>query len=842
MTRLTSPLEAFNAGEFSPRMAARLSFDRYPFGCALLENWLPLIEGGMMRRPGSRYVAAAADENALVRVLPFVFSTVQAYIVEFSNNKVRFYRNQGQIVVAITNAAISNGTFISNITDWDDRSTGAASISHDVTNGMLQLVGASGETAWAEQDVAVSAANSTVEHVLKFRVVGVPGDTIEFQVGTTSTGAEALTALTLGVGYHCIAFTPGATTFYVQFRNTRAKTVKIDDVSLISDAPVELDSPYASTALRSIKTTQSADVLFMVDGAIWRRKLSRRGHSTWSLTEVDDLDGPYLDTNTTATTLTPSAATGLGITVTASAIIGINGGDGFLSTDIDRAVRIATDGTNWGWGRITAVGSTTSVTLDVRRDFASTAANAAWALGAFSDTTGHPRAIGMFEQRQVLGGTTDLPKSLFFSQSLADYENMQPDDGAGTVEDDDAFWFTLGSGSVDAIEWIVATTRLLVGTSSGEWMITSTGPALLPSDFDVDTATDHGSAAVQPVRVGHIVLFIQKARRKVRELTFDFDIESLRAPDMTVLASHVLKGGALEMAYAQEPGSVVWVVRNDGQLCAMTYERSDPAKNVVGWSRHVLGGTFQSGHAVVESVATIPGQNGAGQLQDSTSRNEVWIVVKRTIDDTTRRYIEFFEGEFEGPRREDYTSDDAWRRAVIQEQQDSYSVDSMISYTGALTTTVTGATHLVGEEVAICASGAVHPKKTVAGDGSVALNYAAAPVHLGLAFKHKYNSLKVAREAKSGSPLGFEKRVMTVGYALLDAGVLKIGPDSDNLETIPFRRVDDAMDTAVPLFTGEASHEFEGDFEIDPRVVIEGDEPLPLTVLSLAPRVDLAEK
>jgi hypothetical protein len=842
MTRLNPPLEAFNSGELSPRLAARLTFDRYPFGCALLENLLPLIEGGAMRAPGSRYVAAAKDETALPRMIGFVFSTVQAYMLEFGPSSVRFFRHQAPITVAATNAAITNGTFASNITGWDDRSTGGASISHDSTNEMLQLVGASGQTAWAEQDVAVSSANKDTEHVLKFRVVGVAGDTIQLRVGTTSTGNEVVDDVEFGVGYHCHAFTPTATTFYVQFRNTRAKTVKIDDVSLIDDAPVEIDSPYAAADLRKIRYAQSADVLFLVADGYAFRKLSRRGHPSWSLTEIDNLDGPYLDTNTTATTLDPSATTGLGITITASAAAGINGGAGFLTTDVGRLVRIEYDSA-WGYARITARASTTSITVDVKRDFTGGhAPKVTWRLGAWSDTTGHPKAIGFFEQRAILAATTDQPKTFWGSQSLADYENFQPDDGSGTVEDDDAFGFTLGSGGVDAIEWVVGARRLMIGTSSGEWLITSDGPILKPSDIEVVIHTTHGSSDVAPIHVGHVVLYLQKAKRRIRELVFDFDVDGLRAPDMTALSTHILKGGVLEMAYQQEPGSVVWCVRNDGQLAAMTYERSDPQKNVVGWSRRILGGSFESGHAIVESVATIPGANGTGQTKDSTDRNEVWISVKRTINGSTRRYIEFFEGDFEGPRREDYDSRAAWQRAMIEAQKDAYYADSLLTYSGALTTTITGATHLVGEEVAILANGAVHPKKTVNGSGEVTLDWQASPVHLGLPLKHKYKSLRPVQTGKMGSPVGQTQRILGVGYVLLDAGVLRIGPDADNLELEPFRHAAYAMDTAVPLFTGEGYAQFDGDYELDPRIVIEDDAPEPFTLLALAPRVELNEK
>src|SRR3990167_3903127 len=243
------PLQnAFSAGEISPRLAARLDLEKYPAGMEICENAIPLSEGGVMRRSGTRYVAEVKSSTVKGRLRRFEFSITQAYILELGNTVMRFYRHQGQITVANTDAAISNGTFTSNITGWDDRSTGAGSIIHDATNDRLSLVpGGTGATdiGWAEQDVTTTATGT--EHVLKFRVLGAPSDKIEFQVGTAASGAQTLAAVEKEVGYHCVPFTPTTSPFYIQFRNLgsfRNKTVQIDNVSLIDNAGVEIDTPW----------------------------------------------------------------------------------------------------------------------------------------------------------------------------------------------------------------------------------------------------------------------------------------------------------------------------------------------------------------------------------------------------------------------------------------------------------------------------------------------------------------------------------------------------------------------------------------------------------------------
>ena len=80
-------------------------------------------------------------------------------------------------------------------------------------------------------------------------------------------------------------------------------------------------------------------------------KLSRTGHTSWSLDEVDFGDnGPYLDPNTTTTTITPQqTAAATSKTLTLSAITGVNGGVGWLATDVGRIVKF-----NGGTAIITA--------------------------------------------------------------------------------------------------------------------------------------------------------------------------------------------------------------------------------------------------------------------------------------------------------------------------------------------------------------------------------------------------------------------------------------------------------------------------------------------------------
>jgi hypothetical protein len=330
---------------------------------------------------------------------------------------------------------------------------------------------------------------------------------------------------------------------------------------------------------------------------------------------------------------------------------------------------------------------------------------------------------------------------------------------------------------------------------------------LTPTDIDVKRQTGYGSAPLDPQLMRGRLIYLQKAKRKVLEFAFDLELDGFQSLDMTLLADHMTKGGIDAMAFQQELDSTLWCVRADGIVPTLTYQ---PDQNVIGWARQIFGGSFNGGNAVAESVAVIPG----------TNRDETWLVVKRTVDGVPVRHIEFLEAAHDGGG----------------DQADAFYVDSGLTYAGTPTATITGLEHLDGETVKVLADGAVHPDCPVQG-GQITLQKPAGKVHAGLPYTHVYESLKWEAGSPAGTAQGQTKRIDGVTLMLLDAMNAKVGPASDSLSVIPFRAVDDGMDQAVPLFTGEKFVEFDGDYATDTRVRIEGDDPAPFTLLAVGPRI-----
>ena len=428
---------------------------------------------------------------------------------------------------------------------------------------------------------------------------------------------------------------------------------------------------------------------------------------------------------------------------------------------------------------------------------------------ALSGSDNRPSVVSFFEQRLVFGNTNNNPQTLWFSKN-GDYSNFT----VGTA-DDDALIYTIASNQVNAIRFLSATRVLTVGTSGGEYVLTSTndGP-VTPTTTLIRKYSNYGTAAIEPVQVADVTLFVQRGNRKIREFKFVGDVNTggYSAPDMTILAEHITNGGIDHMAFQQEPDSVVWCVRDDGTLLGMTYRREE---EVVAWHKHVIGGTFNSGQAVVESVATLPTDTGEDSL---------YMIVKRTINSTTKRYIEKM-------KLFDFGANTTT----------AFFVDSGLSYSGGATTTLSGLYHLEGETLQILGNGATHPDKTVS-SGGITLDYSSTTAAVGYGYDSEMQTLRIESGSVDGTSQGKPKRIHGITLRLYESVGVEIGNDASEIDRIFFRDSSMSMDTAIPLFTGDKDIEFSGGFDDDDRVYIKQGQPLPLTVLAFYPRMNTFDK
>lgn len=614
--------------------------------------------------------------------------------------------------------------------------------------------------------------------------------------------------------------------------------------------PYEIVSPYAASELAQLNFAQSADVVYLVHPSHAPRKLARLGPTNWTLTEVTFTRPPFQDLNVTATTLTASGTTG-SITVTASASL-------FTASDVGRNMSIAvipasfytlwatatsysaaqrvqwegrvyetaaggTSGTSpplhsrgtesdgsvaWtyvgdgtGYFLITGYTNATTVSATVVQELPITTATTRWARGSWSSVDGWPRTVTFYEDRLWFGGSTAYPQTLWASVT-GDYENFT----AGT-NDDDALSYTINTQDLNTITWLSPGKVLAIGTTNGEFTISANqiSDPITPTNVRILPQTTYGCAGtVRPVRIAGSILFVQRAGRKLREYTYNFETDSYIAPNLNVLADHITESGITDMAYQQEPSQVVWAPRGDGVMVGLTYER---AEDVVGWNRHTLDG-------IVESVVTLPHWDG--------DQDVLWMVVRRTINGATVRYVEYMEKYLTGDT--------------------AFFVDSGLTYQGAATTTVSGLGHLEGEEVALLVDGSVHPRRTVSG-GQITLQRSGTTVVAGLPYTMRVRTMRYEAGAQNGTAQGKTQRINAIVIRMHQTGPGLWYGSPDNMDEMQFRSSTDPMDEPLGLFTGDSELlSWPEGYEPGARVQIEHRLPTPCTIVALMPQLSTYDR
>ncbi len=821
----------FTAGEISPRLDSRIDLSKYQNGAKSIQNFTVLPHGGLQRRGGSQFILQTKNAADKVRLVSFEFSITESYVLEFGDEYIRFYRNNGIILESAKN-----------ITGITQANPGVVtSSSHGYNNGdWVYISGVVGMTE-VNLDFYIVAGKTTNT----FQLTDIDGNNVDTSGFT--------------------AYSSGGT----------------------AERVFEVTSPWDKDDLFELSFTQSADILYVVHPNYAPREVTRTDHTAWTISEFSFIDGPYLTENSTATTLALSGTSG-SVTVTASAIAGINGGAGFRAADVGRLIRFTHSSTTT-FLKVTAFTDTTHVTASVEGvNAGGTSGVTTWRLGHYY-TNNHPAAVAFYEQRLVFGGSNDFPQLLVFSAS-GDFSNHTPGTSAS-----DAMVYTIGTDQVNVIRWLSPGEVLAVGTVGGEFVVSSSSEneALTPTNVRVVRQTAFGSAPIAPRRVSNVVLFIQRAKRKIREFVHRFDVDNFVAPDLTLLAEHITATGVVQMDYQQEPDSVLWCCLSDGALLGMTYQRD---QEVVAWHKHVLGGVSDSAGSdpVVESLAIIP-----TTASDGAGRDQVYLSVKRFVNNKTYRYIEvlqpgldildlqedaffvdsglslntpititgitqanpavvtasshgFSNGDFVDIRAVSGMTDVNDERFIVAGQttntfqltnQAGTNIDStnFSAYISGGTvrkavTTISNLDHLEGQTVSVLGNGAVQASKTVS-SGSITLETKASIVHVGLPYISKVVTLSLEAGADVGTAQSRTKRIHEVFVRLYRSLGVKVGPEGGTLEIVPFRDSSDLMDRPPALFTGEKRVPYPRGFETKDHIQVQQDQPLPMTILALISHV-----
>ncbi|MGP1257209.1 MAG: ubiquitin-activating E1 FCCH domain-containing protein [Kiloniellales bacterium] len=578
----------------------------------------------------------------------------------------------------------------------------------------------------------------------------------------------------------------------------------------------EIAAPYTAEQVFDIGYVQSNDVIYLCHPKHAVRKLTRTGDTAWTLTTVTFQPGIAAPTGVAATA---TSGPGAGVTYRyrVSAISDDTGEESLPSSiatvNNDLSVANAQNRISWSFNPAAAryivykeengvygfIGGTEAIQFfddNIDPDTADTPQKVQDLFNAAGD---YPSVATIYQERLCLAQTETAPQTIWMSGS-ANYENFSV---SVPTKDSDAITATLAARQVNEIRALVPLEDLIALTSGAEWRINGPGDGVLtPSNRVVRPQTYYGGRALPPIVIGNTLLFVQDRGSSVRDLAYSFESDGYRGNDLTIFAPHFFRNRViLDWCYAQVPNKLVKAVRDDGALLVLAYLQEH---QVWGWTRYRTAGAFKSICSISEDRA-----------------DAVYAVVERQVGGRTVQYIERF--------------DDRGFEAV----EEAFCVDSGLTYRGAATATLGNLWHLEGEAVVALADGNVVKNLTVQ-NGQVTLPNAASQVHVGLAYSCDIQTLPLdlGNLPEIGTVMGRQKRIGALTLRVQEARGIFAGPSFARLDEWK-QRSTEAYGEAIRLFTGDVSMDVPPEWNDQGIVCIRQADPLPLTLLSIAPEVDI---
>lgn len=617
------PRNNFTAGELSPQLDARVDLDRYASGCATMENFRPLPWGGATFRPGTLFKQEVKYSERATRLIPFNYSTTQSFILEFGHLYIRFYDAQTeeaiQFPIGTAPAWVTATGYVAGDRVTKDGLSYICLANH--TSGTFATDLAAGKWEYAPYEITtvftetelfdvhfkelndvvylahpdhpqqklsrIADDNWTIADVTWTRPAVLDENTTTTTLAVAATtGATTLTASTS-------IFNSSMVGGYFQLRHR----VAAQNLSFPSSATGNSSNVTLSGTITILTygTWAGSVTIERQDAAgSWQAVRSYSGNSDFNASdsyEEGDTEGVYR-VNWTRTSGT--------IRVVLSC----------AAYDV------------YGSVKVTGYTSGTVLNVTVTNTVKSTSATLYWAEGAWSAYRGYPRTVGVREQRLCFASTTHQ-KTRVWESVTGDLENFLIGQDA-----DDALSYDVVSAMQNPVEWAEALDTLHLGTTGNEIATGSgsTGDPVTPSNIAARATSNFGSARMQPVNIDRKIIFLERQQRRLREIGESYiygSPDDSSAPDLTVMAEHILRSGIRQMDVARLPDAMLYLVRNDGQIAVLTYNREH---KINAWARFVTNGQF-------ESVACVY----------SDPQDKVWVVVNRTMEDgTTKRYVERF--------------------------------------------------------------------------------------------------------------------------------------------------------------------------------------------------------
>lgn len=565
---------SFNAGYLSPLLGGRPDLEAWAAGLKDCSNVIARVQGPLERAAGTVYVTEVKASGDRVWLVPFIFSTLDAFTLEFGPLYIRFYRSRGVLV--------DGGDVIYEIetpytADDLTRTDGAFGLRFEQSLDVVYI-------ACATKRPRILRRASNLDWTVAL---------LELDGGPFQDQNEDKTVTMVVSG----TLTEGGT----------VTVTATDDVFVPAHVggQMELELKDGSD-IRAWQTRTKVDV--------GNKRLA--GFKYYECTAVGPVD-----------TSDKPAVTGEEIPVHTRGEYWDGTGE---EQKGDGAV--GSIGAKWkflhagyGWIEITGYTDAQTVTGIVKSALPDelTGDNTyRWSLPAWSDADGWPDIVCFFKERLTFIRGQQVWHSV--SGKFDDFKLEE----FGVVRPDSAISLSIQSGRGNGVEWAMPTRDILfLGTGAAEHTL---GPQTTqipygPGNAQQAPETRWGSCGIPAVVVGASPIFVEKTGRRLRMMVPAQ--EGYDALDLNRWAG-LLPARVVSMVWQQTPYEVLWCALANGELWGLTLRNED---KVLGWHKHDVGG-------LVEALAVIPSPDGTRDDLWMVVQREVDGDVRRYVEYRAEEY------------------------------------------------------------------------------------------------------------------------------------------------------------------------------------------------------------
>jgi hypothetical protein len=806
-------------GELTPLVHGRVDSEHYAAGLKRLRNGVVMRYGGVTRAPGTIYMGLGKldglTNNPKEVWIPFKFNRTQVYAIETVPAKFLFWNLDGQVLSGGLPYEVAHPYVAADLPNIQYRQLGDV-IYLTCLGYQPRTLTRISETNWVlALYVPIDGPYLDVNETDTTLTPASTGSLTPIMTNnTTPSGTVADSAGSVGAyllfdgdrsGQYLVGSASGWTSY------TFASGTKVSDAYWLV-VPVTGD----------LNGAPSEWTIEGYDGSGWVVLDSRSGETGWAAGEKRY----YEFTNKAAyeayrfnwkalngiTTLVTSELrlneAGDGQTpfnLTASSTTGINDGAGFLTTDVGRSIRLLGSDGKWRWARITSRTSSTVVKIRMYgHALPDTSPIVNWRLGAWSDHTGWPARIGIYEDRLVLARTDNDPVAGWCSVN-GDYDNFRQ---SSPIVPDDAVSFRLTGGELNEIMWIADDNDILLGTGGSLRAVgrNDAAKAFAQDNVRQRNQTTIPTSVTRPIQIEGMTLFLDSFQTRVYEAAFDYNTDRYQARELTALNEHIVALGVTRWCYQDYPQRIMWGVTSTGELAALTYDREQKVFGV---------GLVDVGADVLDVVA-LPGEAGS----------EVMLLTKRTVDGAIRTYVEKL-AEF-------YRDDTSVLGVPV------YGDCCSVKSSGAASATI-NVPQLADETVGVWADGRDLGDVTVSalGVATLPLSLTAELIVVGKRRTFEARTLRLPESGnRDGSALGRRMRAVGASIDLFETPYMKVGAGGE-LDDLRFEDEPELDPFEAPeLRTGMFRLPTDDSWSNNGEIVMQTDRMYPATIRAISVAVE----